>query len=239
MLLKITSRSNEKIKHVVSLREKKNRLKEGLFVAEGKRSLEMALKAKLVKEVYSLEELRLPKDIFQYIIDESVLEKISSLENPDGVVFVCETPSLKIEKKDKLLYLDNLQDPGNVGTLIRTALGLGFDGVILSRHSCDPFNDKAISASKGSIFSLPVIFDDLFNYADTNRIIVSTLSDDSVPLDEVNIKDPFILVLGNEGNGVSKESLELADLKVKIPMKIMESLNVSIAGAILMYELSK
>ena len=103
MLMKITSRSNEKIKHVVSLRERKNRIKEGLFVAEGKKALEMALKAKLVIEVYSLEELRLPKDIFQYLIDESVLEKISSLENPEGIVFVCKIPEIKLEKKDKLL----------------------------------------------------------------------------------------------------------------------------------------
>ena len=239
MLFQITSRNNDKIKWVVSLKNKKNRIAEGLFIAEGRKNLEMALKANLVAEVYTLHKMSLPKEISQYIITEPVLEKISSLENPEGIVFVSKIPECKLEKKDKLVYLDNLQDPGNVGTLIRSALALGYDAVILSRHCCDPFNDKAISASKGAIFALPVLFDDLINYSDTNRVIVSTLSEDSIPPEKVKIKDPFILVLGNEGKGVTHDSLSLADIKVKIKMKTMESLNVSAAGAILMYELNK
>ena len=239
MLFQITSRSNDKIKRLVALKDKKNRDKEGVFVAEGKKAMDMALMNNLLLEVYTLKKLSLPKEVSQYIINESVLEKISSTVNPQGIVFVSKIPNYPLVEKDKLIYLDNLQDPGNVGTIIRTALALDYDGVILSKTCADPFNDKALSASKGAIYSLPIIRGELDEFREDSFVIVSTLDKDSISLEEAKIKKPFILVLGNEGNGVSEETLKKADLKINIPMEKMESLNVAIAGAIMMYELNK
>ena len=239
MIFQITSRTNDKIKRLVSLREKKNRIKEGLFVIEGKKNFEMALEAGLVQEVYTLKKMKLPAEISQYIINEPVLDKISLNRNPDGLVFVAKIPQLELKKKDKLLFVDNIQDPGNLGTIIRTALAFNYDGVILNEHTVDPFSEKVVSASKGAIFKIPVLFDKLKNYKEKNKIVVSTLSENSVSLEDLNINGPFVLVLGNEGSGVSEETLLLSDTNVKINMQGIDSLNVAIAGGILMYEISK
>ncbi len=240
MIFQITSRSNEKIKHVVSLRNnKKLRQKEGLFVLEGKNALKMALAANLVTEVYTLKKISLPKEVSQYVINESVLEKISSTTSPEGIVFVSKIPNLEIKKKDKILYLDNIQDPGNFGTLIRSALALNFDCVMYSKNSVDPYNDKTIASTKGALFNIPVVMEELSLLKEDHLIIVSTLSNDSQAVETIDVNHPFVLVLGNEAHGVTPETLELADKKVKIPMHDMESLNVAVAGGILMYELNK
>ena len=238
MIIQISSRTNEKIKHVVSLRNKKNRQEEHLFVAEGKKALELALQSGLVREVYTLNTLKLPKEITQYIITKENLEKISNTVTPEGVVFVAEIPEQKLIKKDKLIYLDEIQDPGNLGTIMRTALAFDFDGVILSKNCVDPYNDKVISASKGAIFMMPFVFDDLANYKSTNEIIVSTLDDDSISIDELKVSRPFVIVVGNEANGVKEETKQLADQKVIIPIKNIDSLNAAIAAAILMQKLA-
>ncbi len=239
MIFQITSRTNDKVKRLVNLRERKNRYKEGLFISEGKKNLEMALEAGLVSEVYTTKKMKLQAGISQYIINDSVLEKISSNVNPDGIVFLAKMPKVELSKKDKLIYIDNIQDPGNLGTIIRTALAFGYDGVILNEHTVDPFSDKVVSASKGAIFKIPVFFDELKKYKEKNKVVVSTLSDNSVSLEELRINGPFILVLGNEGKGVSDETLALSDTNVKIDMQGIDSLNVAIAGGILMYEISK
>ena len=238
MIIQISSRTNDKIKHVVSLRNKKNRQDEGLFVAEGKKALELALKSGLVKEVYTLKSLKLPAEIAQYIITKEILEKISSSVTPEGIVFVAEIPEQKLLKKDKLIYLDEIQDPGNLGTIMRTALAFDYDGVILSKNCVDPYNDKAISASKGAIFMMPFVVDDLANYKSSNEIIVSALDDDAVSIDDLEVNEPFVIVVGNEANGVKEETKLLADKKVIIPIKNIDSLNVAVAAGILMQKLA-
>lgn len=239
MIFHITSKSNDKIKHLLSLRKKKNHLNEDVFIFEGKKALEMAYKNNLLIEVYTLKTLNLSKNISQYIITKEILEKISINQSPEGIVFLAKIPHIIPQKKDKLLYLDNIQDPGNIGTLIRSALALNFDAVIYSPHCCDPYNDKALAASKGSIFSLPIYQDNLEHLKEDHLIIVSTLSDDSISVEDIEVSHPFVLVIGNEAHGVSEETLLLADLKVKIPINNIDSLNAAIAGGILMYELNK
>ena len=239
MIIQLTSRSNEKIKHVVALRNKKVRKEEGLFVSEGKKAMEMAKASGLLVEVYTTKTLNLPSDIRQYIINKDLLDKISLSVNPEGIVFISKMPDIPLKKHEKYLYLENIQDPGNLGTLIRTALALGYDAVFLSENSCDTFNDKAIAASKGSLFNMPVIFRDISEFLGNREIIVSTLSDDSIDIDDYYPTKPFILVLGNEAHGVKQETLDIASAKVKIPMSGIDSLNVAQAGAILMYTLGK
>ena len=235
MIEKIVSKSNSKIKYITSLHNAKYRKENKQFLAEGYKSLEMALKTGLVKEVYSLKEIEGLKDIPNYIVTEEIMEKISTSKTPEGVVFLCDIPNLLGNKLDKVIYLDHVSDPGNAGTIIRTALAFGYDAVVFSNDSVDIFNEKVISATKGAIFNIPVIKKDISEIKNGHQLIASTLSDKSVSLENAKAKKPFILVLGNESHGVSEEIINNSDLLVKIPIETMESLNVSIAAGILMY----
>ena len=239
MIIHLSSRQNDKIKHVIALRNKRTRKEEGLFVSEGRKAMEMAKESGLLVEVYTTKTLKLPNDIMQYIINEDLLNKISLSVNPEGIVFISKMPNIEIKKHDKYLYLENIQDPGNLGTLIRTALALGYDAIFLSDNSCDPFNDKAIAASKGSLFKMPIHHLPLSEFLGNREIIVSTLSHDSIDIDDCYPTKPFILVLGNEAHGVSDETLDIATKKVIIPISGIDSLNVAQAGAIMMYVLNQ
>lgn len=238
MIFEITSKNNQKIKYINSLKDKKTRNQEGVFISEGRKTFEIALEKGLVKEVFTYKKMKLPKEIDQYIVTEEVMKKISSQTNPEGVVFVCEKINYSCREFKKVVYLDDINDPGNLGTIIRTASALGFDAVVLSENTVDMYNPKVIAASKGSLFTIPVLIDKLSNYKTSHKIIVSSLEDNSISLGELkNDFERFVLVLGNESHGVSKETISLADVIVKIPISNIESLNVAIASAILMYEL--
>ena len=237
MIKVITSKNNDKIKYVVSLKDNKNRKKEGKFIGEGKKSLQLALQAGLVEEVYTYDTLLIDENIPQYLVNEEVMKKLSSSVNPEGVVFVANVPSFKKDKYNKILFLDSINDPGNLGTLTRTALAFGYDAVVTSKDSVSVYNEKTLAACKGANYLIPVFQDDLSNYKDDYQIIVSTLKDSSIDLDEVQAKDSFVLVLGNEAHGVSKNTEQLADVFVKIPIQGINSLNVAVAGGILMYKI--
>ena len=237
MIKIITSKNNDRIKYAVSLKENKNRKKENKFLGEGKKSLELALQAGLVLEVFSYETLLIDEDIPQYLVNEEVMKKLSSAVNPEGVVFVAKVPEFKKDNFSKILFLDSINDPGNLGTLTRTALAFGYDAVVTSKDSVSVYNEKALAACKGANYLIPVYQDDLSNYKDEYQIIVSTLKDSSIDIDEVKVEKKFVLVLGNEAHGVSKNSEELADLFVKIPIENINSLNVAVAGGILMYKI--
>lgn len=237
MIKVITSKNNDKIKYATSLRDNKNRKKEGKFIGEGKKALELALQAGLVQEVFTYETLLIDEDIPQYLVNEEVMKKLSSSVNPEGVVFIANVPSFKKDKFNKILFLDSINDPGNLGTLIRTALAFGYDAVVTSSDSVSIYNEKALAACKGANYLIPVFQDDLVSYKDSYQIIVSTLKDESVDVDAVKVDEKFVVVLGNEAHGVSKKSEELADIFVKIPIANINSLNVAVAGGILMYKI--
>lgn len=235
MIKEITSKDNNKIKHAASLKESKYRKEYKEFLAEGKKSLEMALKVGNVKEIFTIKPLKnIPEDITQYLVKPDLLKKISSSVSPEGIVFVCNIVERKPKTLNKVVYLDHVNDPGNVGTILRTALAFDYDAVIFSEGSCDPYNEKAISASKGSIFLLPILFGKLADYKDGREIIVSALSDKAVDIRDVKVPKSFVLVVGNEANGVLPETLELATIITKIDIKNIDSLNVAIATGILM-----
>lgn len=236
MIKEITSKANPKIKFISSLHESKYRKENNCFLAEGRKSLEMALERDFVEEIFTLKPiLGIDENIPQYVVSEDVMDKISSTKSPEGIVFLCKIPRKTPTNSDKIIYLDHVNDPGNAGTIIRTALAFGYDEVVFSNDSVDIYNEKVISATKGAIFAIPVIKDDIKNIQKGHTIIASTLSDKSVELEKAKVKKPFILVLGNESHGISEEVKNIADVLVKIPMQTMESLNVSIAAGILMY----
>lgn len=238
MVKYITSKGNNKIKHAASLKESKYRKEYREFLAEGKKSLEMALKVKCIKEIFTIEPLEnLPEEITQYVVSMDLLKKISSNVSPEGIVFICNMVERKPKNMNKVVYLDKVNDPGNIGTIIRTALAFDYDSVILSEGCCDCYNEKVVSSTKGALFSLPVLHGNLEQFKENKTVIVSALSDKAVDIQDLKMPKSFILVVGNEANGVSKETLKQADIIVKIPISNIDSLNVGVAAGILMNHL--
>ena len=234
MLKVITSRNNEKVKFACSLKENNNRKKYQMFLAETFKSLEMAINNNVVVEVFTLKYLDIPENIPQNLVSEDVLKKLSSNVNPEGVVFIAKMQECKISDPYKILFLDEINDPGNMGTLLRTALAFSYDLVVLSENCVSIYNEKVVNSSKGAIFQIPVVKGKLKDYKGTHKILVSNLSKNAVPLDEVELPEKFVLVLGNESHGVNKETRLLADQEIIIPINNIDSLNVAVAGGILM-----
>ena len=234
MIKAITSKNNERVKFAASLKESKNRKKHGMFLAETKKSLEMALKNHVVSEVFSTDYVELPDDVPLNLVSEDVLKKLSSNVNPEGVVFIAKIEECKVNNPHKILYLDGISDPGNMGTLLRTALAFNYDLVVVSENSVSIYNEKVINSSKGAIFEIPVKEGKLKEFKGTHQILVTNLSKKAVDFNSIEVKEDFVLVLGNESHGVSKECLTLADLEIIIPIKNIDSLNVAVAGGILM-----
>lgn len=234
MIKVITSKDNPRIKFAASLKEKKYREQYQCFIAETKKSLEMALLSKCVSEVFTTEYLNIPEDIPQYLVNEDLLKKISNNVNPEGVVFIAKMESKEVKEPHKILYLDEITDPGNMGTLIRTALAFSYDLVVASENCVSFYNEKVVNSSKGAIFMMSLLKGKLSKYKGTHQIIVSNLSKSAIPLEQIEVKENFVLVLGNESRGVSFEVRKLADIEVIIPINNIDSLNVSVAGGILM-----
>ena len=240
-MLEILSKNNQKIKDACSLRLKKNRQESGLFLMEGIKNLDMALKFGVVKQIFTAIGLpKIKQNIETYKVNNEVLKKLANSENPEGVVFVCETPKLKKDPRDyhKIVYLDQINDPGNLGTILRTAVAFSYDAVILSKGSVDLYNEKTLASSKGAIFLVDAFMDDIAPYLKNRIVIVTSLDNKAIPLKDLPHYQDFILVLGNESHGVSKEILETANVLTKIEMNDdIDSLNVAVAAGILMNHL--
>lgn len=239
MIFEIKSRQNERIKEVVKLQQASHKETKQQFIVEGFHLLEMALNANAVKEIYTLKEIpNLSKDIPQYIVTPEIMEKISSSKSPQGVVAVCSMKNAEPITSNKVLYLDDVSDPGNMGTLLRTALAFGYKDVIVSAHSCSVYNEKAIQSSQGALFNLNILKGDASLLKNLKGYeILATEIKGSIDLKSIKAPQRFVLVLGNEAHGVSKEILDIADKRIRIDIKDIESLNVAIAGAICMYSL--
>ena len=236
-MLEILSKNNQKIKDACALRLKKVRQEKGLFLMEGIKNLDMALKYGTVKQIFTSIGLpKLKQDIECYKVNDEVLRKLSSSENPEGVVFVCEQLSPRKEPKGyhKIVYLDQINDPGNLGTILRTAVAFDYDAVILNKSSVDLYNEKVVAASKGALFLIDAFYGDIRNYAE-GRVVISSALEDAIPLSECKKPKDFVLVLGNESHGVSSEILSMSKQIVRIEMNdAIDSLNVGVAAGILM-----
>ena len=236
-MLEILSKNNQKIKDACALRMKKVRQEKGLFLMEGIKNLDMALKFGVIKQIFTSIGLpKLKQDIECYKVNDEILRKLSSSENPEGVVFVCEQFSPRKEPNDyhKIVYLDQINDPGNLGTILRTAVAFNYDAVILSKSSVDLYNEKVVAASKGALFLIDAFYGDISDYT-KGRVVIASALDEAVPLQDCKKPKDFIIVLGNESHGVSQEVLGLANQIVKIEMNdAIDSLNVGVAAGILM-----
>ena len=231
--MKLTSVHNDKVKYWYNLKNKKFRDQEHCFLIEGDHLINEAQKSNLIKETISIVD-----ESADYLVTKEIMTKISDQKSiSDAVAVVNFIPEKEI--KGNILILDNLQDPGNLGTIIRSAVAFNFDTVVLSNTSVDVYNPKVIRASEGMIFNINIIRTDIINFLnnlDSSYLKITT--EVTIGEDIKNIKyDKVALVIGNEGNGVSKEVSNICDKKVYINMnKKCESLNAGVSASILMYE---
>lgn len=229
----ITSIDNPKIKLLLKLKISKYRKKEGLFIVEGPHLVQEAKKANVLVEAYSIEEKA------DYItIDESIMKKICSTDSVVKEIGLCKFIN-KNDLTDKILILDGLQDPGNLGTIMRSACAFGFKTIFIGNNTVDIYNDKVIRSSQGAIFKLNFLFGSCVDFLKTltDYDVYGTNVVNGIELDSIVVNSKIAVVLGNEGNGISQEVNAILAKNIYIPMQDTESLNVAIAGSIIMYKL--
>lgn len=234
MIRKIDSKQNQKIKDLQKLSLAKFSKEQRLFKIEGFHALEMAKKSGSLLSVFTTKEIK-DLEVPQYLVSKEIMESISSAKTPQGVICVCSYLEEKPIKSHKVLMLDGVQDPGNLGTMLRTALAFGYNDVIL-KGGCSPYNEKVLQSTQGAIFKLNII--NYEGYLPKGYEVIATEIKGSVDISTIIKVNKHILVLGNEAHGVSKEILDIANKRVRIDIKNIDSLNVAIAGAIAMYTLT-
>lgn len=251
-IINITSTSNETIKYFISLNDKKTRMNEKRFIVEGYHLVNEASKTNLLEAIISTDEKELKKinNVKRYLVNDAIINKIATTKNPQNILGIVKmldhniTNLLPIIKgnKTKLIMLDDVNDPGNLGTIIRTAAGLGYDGIIMSPNTVDLYNEKVIRSTQGVMFKIPIIKANLLEVIKLLKkekvFCIGTALTNAKDVKHITKKDKFAICLGNEAKGISKEVLDNMDENVKIAMKNdVESLNVSIAAGIIMYEM--
>ena len=246
----ITSVSNKKIKDIQKLKENKNIKKYGLYLIEGRHLVEEAIEANVVEEIIiseNYEEFSLIEAFSGEItkVSNSVMKNISDTITSQGIIAICKVVNkeLEINKYSKVLILDRIQDPGNLGTIIRTADAFDFDCIILGKGTTSLYGQKVIRSTQGSNFHIDC-FDNvelvkLLDEMSEFNIFATNLKADKYIEQLNNISGKVAVVFGNEGAGVSEDILEKVNnlLKISMPGRA-ESLNVSIAAGIVMHYIS-
>lgn len=255
----ITSQQNKLVKHIKGLQLKKNRKKYKQFIIEGIRTIEecflhnipieFVLYTQELAEIHGGENIlkKALQECKSYEVSNDVFRSLSDVENPQGIMALIGMRDDRLEDitlKDNTLYivLDRIQDPGNMGNIIRTAEAAGVDGIILTRGCVDPYNGKTIRATMGAILHIPIIetqSNDIWvNFMKNNgvKLIASSLCTDKTYLD-IDYDGRIAIVIGNEANGIDSNLLTYADWSIKIPIRgKIESLNASTAASILIYK---
>ena len=254
----ITSCTNVKVKQIIQWQNKaKERRSAGIFLTEGFKMFEEAPRES-VKQVYLTEEARERihrnpetehklEDVGYETVSKEVFAKISDTRTPQGVLCVVRRPDYSLEQllmaeNPLLMMLENLQDPGNLGTIIRTGEAAGITGVMMNAGTVDLFNPKTIRATMGSVFRVPFLYvDDLPQTVERLhqggiRVYAAHLGG-KIYYDDVSFLEPTAFLVGNEGNGLTEGTASLADQYLKIPMEgRIESLNAAVAASLFMYE---
>ena len=230
--------TKNQIKFIKSLSLKKNRIKEQLFIAEGEKVVSELLRSDFeIKNIYATKEWKVNNDYITQI-SNAELQRISNLKSPNKVLAVVQFKNNKIIKHDGItLVLDEINDPGNLGTIIRMCDWFGVKQIICSKNTVDIFNPKVVQSAMGSAFRVQVNYIDLENYlSDIKTPIYGTFMDGK-NLKEVKLPKSAHLVMGNEANGISAEINKLITDKVAIKNigKSAESLNVAVATSILLH----
>lgn len=238
--------SKNRIKEIKKLTQKKYRNTSTEILVEGKRIIEQIINNGTLPDLVFINELnkesknfidKSMRKIIEYV-SPSIITQLTETKSPQDIVALYKKPRLNFPKNGNFLYLDNLRDPGNMGTIFRTALAFNIDGILISPDSCEVFSPKVIRASLGAIFSIPSKIIDLAQVKIDDCDIFSTELGGR-PITEVsNFKQNMVIVIGNEANGVSPEISKLASQIVTIPISSrMESLNASVASSICLFNL--
>ncbi len=243
----ITSSDNERVKKYIKLKDKKYRDMTGEFIVEGSHLVLEAYKNGLLKELILEKEEIFPLDIDKIVyLPMDIMKKISDTKSPQTVMGLCKKQAEHEELGNKILLLDDIQDPGNLGTIIRSAVAFNIDTIVLSKNSVDLYNPKTIRATQGMSFKINIIRKDLEQIIEVlkNKSIpvYGTLVERGEDVRNLNEKDKikYALIVGNEGNGVRKVISDMCDKNLYIKMNDnVESLNVGVAASILLYELGR
>ncbi len=232
--MKIKSRQNEKIKWLFKLKQKKYRDESNTFLVFGDHAVSEAIKSGHVVEIYTSNE-----NIEGILISDKLMKELSDIKSHSDVMAIVTKPGIK-HSYANILMLDNIQDPRNLGSLIRSAVAFGFTKIIASPDTVDFFNETTVRITQGTLFYIDLIKMELKEAIkelknEGYKILVTDVKK-GTDLKELKINNKVSIVLGNEGSGVSEAVLNLADIIVNINTTTVESLNVAVAGAIIMYE---
>lgn len=233
----IKSSDNKKYKSLKKLLTKKEREKTKTFLIEGKNIIEEAKKHNKIL-TYITDDLNKVEDNIFYV-DKKLKESLSSLKNSNEDIALVKYLDIKEVSSDTILLIDNVRDPSNLGTILRTCLAFGIKDVVLSLNTVDLYNPKVLRASEGAIFSLNILREDLIGFISKHKdykVLSTSLKANDLKALKTNKK---MIVIGNEGKGVSEEILKISDDYLKIPIKNIDSLNVAIATSIILFENSK
>lgn len=237
----ITSLNNEHIKEIIKLRDRKYRKQKNLFLIEGKHLVLEAYKAGLIEELILEKDELLPLGVPTTYVTKEIIYKLSDTVTPSSVLAVVR----KKEEKpigEKIIVLDNIQDPGNLGTIIRSALAFNFDTIILSTDTVDLYNPKVLRSTQGMIFHINTIIGNIENIINDLKNkdykILGTKVTNGIDVKKSKTFSHFAIIMGNESRGISSNLEKLCDEFLYINMnEKCESLNVAVAASILMYEL--
>ena len=237
----ITSLENKEIKRITKLKSKKYRDELQEFIVEGEHLVEESYKNKVLKKIILLENTDIDIDVEKIYVNHDIMKKISNLDSPPKVIGICKLLEEK-EIGDRVLILDGIQDPGNLGTIIRSAVAFNIDTIILSNDTVDMYNSKVIRSTQGMLFYINIIRTDLMEVLPelkrNNYTLYTTNVTNGIDMKKCEKQNKFALIVGNEGNGVSKKVSDYADYTIYIKTNNnVESLNVAVATSILLYEL--
>lgn len=240
---KITSLSNNYIKKLMLLKNKKVRNEKKEFLVEGFHLVEEAKNFNKLKCVLITKENDRIDGVRNIFVNDAIISKLSSTVNPQKIIGVCHGGYLERIEGDRFILLDNLQDPGNLGTIIRSALGFKIDQIIMSPTCCDCYNEKVVRSTQGGIFKVGLVKQDLLSAISELKNMGVTILGTSLTgevFDKLPKVNKYAIILGNEANGVSSVVQEASDYNILIKTEsALESLNVGVAGSIMMYEMYK
>ena len=208
-----TNRNNDKIKNIKKLNQKKYRDRENLFLVEGEHLVLEAYKCNCIKELILEQDTILPLNVDIMYVTNDIINYISELETPSNIMAVCNKLEESDELGDRILILDGIQDPGNLGTIIRSCVAFNIDTIILSDDSVDLYNPKVVRATQGLMFHINIIRRNLFEIIpmlkNNNYKLLSTNVNHGKSLKSIEKNSRFAIIMGNEGNGVKEELSEL------------------------------
>lgn len=239
----ITSKDNNRVKEMRKLLNSKYSKEKGKFIIEGENLIDEAIKNNLLTELYVLDGEECKYDFPYDNLSIDVMKSISDLKSTPRVIGVCKYKD-KCNLGNRIVILDDVQDPGNAGTIIRNSVAFGIDSVVFSLNSVNPYSEKVLRSTGGMIFNINVIISDLNSVISEIKSkginVIGTALNSSVSLENSVKSDRYAVIFGNEGNGVHKNILDLCDEIVRIDMDSKcESLNVGVSCGIILYYLFK